>query len=234
MNEVITDDSNVIPGETETILGDVIKDPNSIALSDFVTEFGDELLDALNTANPPVYTGQARAHRQAVLDGLKRKLFPAQAQVVHAVAELLLNQGERAAIINAEMGTGKTCMSIAAAAVLHAEGFSRAMVLSPPHLVYKWRREILETVPNAKVWVLNGPDTLAKLLKLRAQIGMAADGPEFFILGRVRMRMGFHWRPSFARLRKGKKESIGVCPRCGEVIADQDGNPCSVAALEAE
>jgi hypothetical protein len=50
----------------------------------------------------------------------------------------------------------------------------------------------LPTVPGAKVWVLNGPDTLMKLLKLRAQRDVAASGPEFFILGRVRMRMGFH------------------------------------------
>ncbi|MDR2031225.1 MAG: DEAD/DEAH box helicase family protein, partial [Azoarcus sp.] len=232
MNEVITDDNIVIPGEAGIISGEA--DPNSIALTDFVTEFGDELLDALNTANPPVYTGAARAHRQAVLDGLKRKLFPAQAQVVHAVTELLINRGERAAIINAEMGTGKTCMSIAAAAVLHAEGFSRAMVLSPPHLVYKWRREILETVPDAKVWVLNGPDTLMKLIQLRKALGVPEPKQEFFVLGRVRMRMGFHWKPVFVRLRKGKKETVGVCPRCGEVITDLDGNPYPVALLEAE
>jgi superfamily II DNA or RNA helicase len=53
------------------------------------------------------------------------------------VTELLINQGERAAIINAEMGTGKTCMSIATAAALYAEGYRRTLVLSPPHLVYK-------------------------------------------------------------------------------------------------
>ena len=204
-------------------------DPRSIPLSDFVAEFGDELLDKLNTANPPVYTGVPRAHRQAALEGLKRKLFPAQAEVVHAVTELLINRNERAAVINAEMGTGKTIMAIGACMAMYAENYRRTMVLSPPHLVYKWRREILDTVPGATVWVLNGPDTLAKLLKLRAQRHVVPIGPEFFIMGRVRMRMGFHWRPAFAR--KGK---IGVCPRCGEVIADLDGNPYSIAALEAE
>lgn len=72
------------------------------------------------------------------------------------------------------------------------------MVISPPHLVYKWRREIKETVPGARVWILNGPDTLRKLLTLRAALGAAkSEQPEFFILGRVRMRMGFHWRPAF-------------------------------------
>lgn len=132
---------------SEVAQGDVL-DSNSSALSislpEFVSEFGDELLDSLNRANPPVYAGQARAHRQRVLAGLKRQLFPAQADVVHAVTELLIDRDERATFINGEMGCGKTTMGIAAAAVLNAEGYRRTLVLSPPHLVYKWRREIQE------------------------------------------------------------------------------------------
>ena len=108
----------------------------SLTLQDFVTEFGDELLDSLNRANPPVYDGVPRPSRQLVLAGLKRKLFSAQAEIVHAAAELLINQGERAAIVNGEMGTGKTTVGIALAAVLNAEGYRRTLVLSPPHLVY--------------------------------------------------------------------------------------------------
>ncbi len=129
------------------------------------------------------------------MDRLKRKPFAAQAEVVQAITALLLDRNEQAGIINAEMGIGKTMMAIAVAAVMHAAGYRRTLVVSPPHLVYKWRREILETIPDARVWVLNGPDTLLKLLKPRDQMGDAYDGrQEFFILGHVRMRMGFHWR----------------------------------------
>ncbi|HEP9292728.1 TPA: DEAD/DEAH box helicase family protein, partial [Pseudomonas aeruginosa] len=145
------------------VQGDLLEaaaSPLTLSLQDFVSEFGDELLDSLNRANPPVYTGQVRVHRQLILASLKRKLFPAQADVVHAVTELLVDRGERAAIVNGEMGCGKTTVGIATAAVLNAEGYRRTLVLSPPHLVYKWRREIQETVAGAKVWVLNGPDTL--------------------------------------------------------------------------
>lgn len=122
--------------------GDLL-DPNAspltLSLSDFVAEFGEGLLDSLNRANPPVYTGQPRPHRQQLLAGLKRTLFPAQAEVVHAVAELLIDRGERAAIVNGEMGCGKTTVGIATAAVLNAEGYRRTLVLSPPHLVYLCR-----------------------------------------------------------------------------------------------
>ncbi|MDY7815206.1 helicase-related protein [Burkholderia pseudomallei] len=207
--------------------------PLTLSLQDFVAEFGDELLDSLHRANPPVYAGQPRASRQLVLASLKRQLFPAQAEVVHAVTELLVDQGEHAAIVNGEMGCGKTTVGIATAAVLNTEGYRRTLVLSPPHLVYKWRREIQETVAGAKVWVLNGPDTLVKLIKLREQLSVPTRGHEFFVLGRVRMRMGFHWRPSFVRRRSPHGE-VGVCPQCGEVITDLDGEPIAPIALDAE
>src|SRR5690554_3554689 len=148
---------------TQGDLLDTAASPLTLSLQDFVSEFGDELLDSLNRANPPVYTGQVRVHRQLIL------------------------------------------------AALNAEGYRRTLVLSPPHLVYKWRREIQETVAGAKVWVLNGPDTLVKLLKLREQLGVPAQGQEFFVLGRVRMRMGFHWKPVFVR-RRTPHGDVGACP----------------------
>ena len=207
--------------------------PLTLSLQDFVAEFGDELLDSLNRANPPVYAGQPRANRQLVLAGLKRRLFPAQADVVHAVTELLIERNERAAVVNGEMGCGKTTVGIATAAVLHAEGYRRTLVLSPPHLVYKWRREIMDTVAGAKVWVLNGPDTLVKLMKLRDALHVPAQGQEFFVLGRVRMRMGFHWKPAFVR-RRALHGAVGTCPQCGEIITDVDGEPINPIELDAE
>ena len=219
-----------------------------IPLSDFIQDFGDGLLEAVQRQNPPIYDGQADPLRDQVMDGLIREPFTAQRDAVQAVCRLLIDQGEKAAILNCEMGTGKTMMAIAASAVLQAEGYPRSIVISPPHLVYKWRREILETIEDARVWILNGPDTLAKLLLLRESVGLPEhDGPEFFILGRVRMRMGFHWKPNFAvRMRytrmmprdgdegldedkKGfiQKQVCCACPSCGEIVTleDEDGNP---------
>lgn len=209
--------------------------PMAIGLTEFINEFGEELLDSLNRSNPPVYTGNPSVIRQQVMDGLERQPFPAQAEVVQAVAALLLDRNEQAAIINAEMGTGKTMMAIAAAAVLHNEGYRRTLVIAPPHLVYKWRREILETIPDARVWVLNGPDTLIKLLKLRDQIGEAYDGrQEFFILGRVRMRMGYHWRPACWPRRLRERQYLATCSDCGRVLEDQEGNQITAEEFHRE
>lgn len=207
--------------------------PLNINLTDFIDEFGDELLESLNRSNPPVYTGIAHELRQAVMDNLKRKPFAAQADVVQAIAALLLDRNEQAAIINAEMGTGKTMMAIAVAAVMHSAGYRRTLVISPPHLVYKWRREILETIPDARMWVLNGPDTLIKLLKLRDQLGQTYDGrQEFFILGRVRMRMGFHWRLACSKRRAAGGQRLAACPDCGQVLQDLEGNLVTVDEFE--
>lgn len=209
--------------------------PLTIGLTDFIEEFGDELLDSLNQSNPPVYGGNSNAARQLVMDNLNRRPFQAQADVVQAITALLLDRNEQAGIINAEMGTGKTMMAIAVAAVMHSAGYRRTMVISPPHLVYKWRREILETIPDARVWVLNGPDSLAKLLKLRDEIGLPYDGgQEFFILGRVRMRMGFHWRLSCWQRRAGGGRLLAGCPDCGRVLQDLEGNLITVEEFQRE
>ncbi|MGI3745877.1 MAG: SNF2-related protein [Janthinobacterium lividum] len=210
-------------------------DSLTIGLTAFIGEFGDQLLESLNHSNPPVYAGNADAARQRVMDQLQRKPFQAQAEVVQAIAALLLDRNEQAGIINAEMGTGKTMMAIAVAAVMHAAGYRRTMVISPPHLVYKWRREILETIPDARVWVLNGPDTLMKLLKLREQLDLPHDGrQEFFILGRVRMRMGFHWRLACWQRRAGGGRILAGCPDCGRVLEDQEGNLVTIEEFQRE
>lgn len=206
----------------------------SLSLNSFISEFGEELLSSLHRSNPPIYAGESRPDRRQILASLIRPPFPAQAEVVHAAAELLINRNEPAVVVNGEMGTGKTLMAIALAAILNAEGYRRTLVLSPPHLVYKWRREIRETIPGAIVWVLNGPDTLMRLLALREQLDLPPKGQEFFVMGRVRMRLGFHWRPAFSRRRVKGGPEVGTCPQCGEIVADSDGNPISVKALEEE
>lgn len=207
---------------------------NVVALSDFVANFGDGLLENVERAYPPRYQDY-NFDRDMVMQSLKRIPFEAQADVVQAISALLIDDNAPAGIINAEMGTGKTMMAIAVTAVLHAEKkANRILVLSPPHLVYKWRREILDTVDNAKVWVLNGPDTLMSLLKIRA-LAAPHNGPEYFILGRVRMRMGYHWKPSY-RVRRVRSQlndddnapvygwaNHVVCPDCNTEVKDDEG-----------
>lgn len=249
MQDMPIDSENSLPIE-----GNIVDSAptNLITLQEFIREYGCDLLAAVERDNPPVYLqGTPAVKRDAVLSGLLRKPFEAQANAVKAVAALLFNQNEKAAILNAEMGTGKTMMAICLAAIAQAEGLRNTLVISPPHLVYKWRREIQETVPKARVWVLNGPDTLGKLLKLRELLKVdPAGAPEFFIIGRVRMRLGYHWRHAFALRRfrrlvcedqtgEGNRQFAlstehPACPRCGEWVKDEDGNLITATDLQAQ
>lgn len=241
--------------DMEREFGDAVTEPDAnegevLSLRDFIGEFGSELLAAVEQNNPPVYTGAViNPKRQCILNGLARKPFPAQAEAVYALSALLFDQNEKAAVLNAEMGTGKTMMSISMAAIALQEGLKRILVISPPHLVYKWRREIQETIKGARVWVLNGPDTLMRLLKLKSLLVTQADTvPEFFIIGRVRMRLGHHWRHAcswrqFRRVDRidstededgyslrGRSNRLvrssvhPVCPRCFEWLRNDDGD----------
>jgi hypothetical protein len=91
---------------------------STIGLQDFIAEFGSALLQQVRSQNPPVYSGVQQPARNLVLDCLKRKPFEAQRDAVHALAQLLLDHDAPAAVLNAEMGTGKTMMAICVAASL--------------------------------------------------------------------------------------------------------------------
>lgn len=222
-----------------------------ITLTDFIQQFGSGLMQAVQTQNPPIFDGTPSQTRELLMDKMLRSPFDAQRDVIQSVSHLLIDRGLGSSVINGEMGTGKTLMSIVAAAILDAEGLKRTLVISPPHLVYKWRREIMDTVPDAIVWVLNGPDTLAKLLSIRDALGKPeSQGPEFFVIGRVRMRMGFNWKSSIVsrkrhisspvNLTNPESKSIfhthelAACPDCGTVQCDEDGNSIVFAAFPQE
>jgi superfamily II DNA or RNA helicase len=223
-------------------------EPNVIALTQFLEEFSAGLMDSVSRLYPPVYDGNANADWDRIMDTFKRQPFDAQRERIQAVCKHLIEQNAEAAVLNGEMGCGKTMLGIAAAAVLFSEGYHRTLVISPPHLVYKWRREILETLDDAKVWVLNGPDTLRQLLNIRANRTASPTVPEFYIIGRVRMRMGFDWRPAILPRKCHERIIIpetetkpmrtfvitheyAACPDCGSFIVDEGGERISVAVF---
>jgi hypothetical protein len=91
---------------------------------------------------------------------LLRKPLPAQALTISGLAKAL--NTARSVRIVGECGTGKTLMSMGVAHA-HANGATyTAIAMCPPHLVLKWAREVLITVPRARAFVIydmrNGGD----------------------------------------------------------------------------
>jgi superfamily II DNA or RNA helicase len=128
------------------------------------------------------------------LKQLLRRPFPAQAIAIMGVAKRW--EDWKTAAIVAECGTGKTLMSLAAIHV-HADGKPyTAIAMVPPHLVNKWAREALQTVPGLRVFMIddlrNGgdPQTPHGVNEVKLQ-------------GARIVRKGLHTTLTDMRLRKG-------------------------------
>ncbi len=138
-------------------------------------------------------------------------------------------RAHRGTIVVGEMGTGKTFIGAAAAA--HAAGFRRILVLCPPHLTRKWKREVEETVPQARAAIVT---SITDLERLRLSVGPA---PLFAVMSRERAKLSYRWSPaviqrwSAAGGRLVRDEQTGgpfqvpCCPCCHAQVVDKDGVP---------
>ena len=126
------------------------------------------------------------------------------------------------------MGTGKTFIATAAA---HMAGFGRVLVLCPPHLTRKWKREVEETVPHARAAIVS---SITDLERLRLHQG---SDPLFAVMSRERAKLSYRWSPAvvqrWARARgrlvrdeeTGDPFTIPCCPSCNLQVVDKDGVP---------
>lgn len=87
------------------------------------------------------------------LDTLLRQPFPAQNIAIMSVAKRW--QQARTALIVAECGTGKTLISLSAIHVHSGGKPYTALAMVPPHLVEKWAREAILTIPGIRVFLID-------------------------------------------------------------------------------
>ena len=111
---------------------------------------------------PPLYRPSENG---GTLPRLLRKPLGAQADAIRGAALSL--EANRGTTVVGEMGTGKTFIAAAAA---HMAGFKRVLVLCPPHLVPKWKREVEMTVPGvgARAVIVK---SITDLERLRLSVG---------------------------------------------------------------
>lgn len=193
-----------------------------LTLNEFINNFRSPLLEAVKAQCTPLFSETINPRDAEILAKLSRAPYPGQARIIHAMKALLIDCNQPAGIINADMGTGKTLMSIGVSALCEAYGHRRTLVICPPHLVYKWKREIMMTRPDAQVMILNGNTSLQRLITLRDHAHTyGTDRPVYFIIGRVRLRLGHYWRRAFAL---NWRDEV-CCPRCGEVQMSRFDTP---------
>ncbi len=192
-------------------------------LADFIDRYREAIARRVVESYPPLYRPPENGHRLPVL---LRSPLGAQADAIRGAALSL--RTNRGTTIVGEMGTGKTFIAASAA---HMAGFRRSLILCPPHMVRKWKREIEDTVPGAHAAIVT---SITDLERLRT---IGGDGPLFAVMSRERAKLSFRWQPavverwaaSRGRLFRddatGEPFRVPCCPDCHAMVLDRDGVP---------
>ena len=198
-------------------------------LSEFVDTYRDAIAARVVESYPPLYRPSTNGHR---LPQLLRSPIGAQTDAVRGTALSL--RARRGTTVVGEMGTGKTFIAAAAA---HMAGFRRVLVVGPPHLMRKWKREVEQTVPNARAAIVR---SISDLEALRMSHG---PGPLFAVMSRERAKLSYRWKPATVerwaapagRLLRdeetGEPIRVHCCPACYSPIVDGEGVPLTDAQL---
>ncbi|MEC9492048.1 DEAD/DEAH box helicase [Flexistipes sp.] len=190
------------------------KEDDNLTLTDFLNEFGDTLKEKAVSKLKPVYNpaqiGEWEKQENSKLNKLIRKPFNSQRHAILALAKGFYKEKKKSLILTAEMGTGKTIMSVCVA-YLNPRQNKRTLVVCPPHLARKWVREIKETIPGAKV------KTLDKVSDVDTD---KPQGMEFWVLKNTKAKL--HYKEK--SLVKWDEETLRAkkCPDCGVLLASEN------------
>ncbi len=194
-------------------------------LSGFIDTFKEAIARRVVESYPPLYRPSGSGHQ---LPKLLRTPRGGQEDAIKGTALSL--QAHRGTTVVGEMGTGKTFIGAAAA---YMAGFRRCLILCPPHLTRKWKREVEDTVPQARAAIVT---SITDLERLRLSVDPA---PLFAIMSRERAKLSYRWQPAViqrwaaagGRLvrdeQTGEPFQVPCCPRCYAQVVDRDGVPLS-------
>ena len=192
-------------------------------LGQFIDTFKEAIARRVVESYPPLYRPSENG---GALPRLLRTPLGAQADAIRGAALSL--KAHRGTTVVGEMGTGKTFIGAAAA---YMAGFQRILVICPPHLVPKWKREVEQTVPGVRAAVV---ESITDLERLRFSIG---SGPLFAVMSREKAKLSYRWKAAVierwatSRGRLIREEETGepfrvpCCPTCTAQVVDKDGVP---------
>ena len=169
--------------------------PSTIA--DYLGCFSQELGDRILQIYPALQAPQDPVSER--FKTLLRSPFAAQRLAVMGIVKRW--NGAKAAAVIAECGTGKTLMALSAIHVRSAGQPYSTLVMAPPNIVGKWSREVLITIPGARVFIIDG-------LRTPGPSGANPHGVNEvrYRNGRI-MREGLHTTLTDLRLRKNSKSA---------------------------
>ena len=163
---------------------------------------------------------------------LKREPYPAQAKVITGGVAAMRRQ--KALLLVAEAGSGKTLQS---AAMVHCHAAGRpynALVMCPGQLTRKWKRELEETLPGVNVRIIDKCSDLIPIWELRTHGGFR-KGQYWFIIGRDSAKLGSAKRAAYVL--KYVSKGMGRkphCPACGAAVMTRTKEGDMLAFAEPE
>jgi superfamily II DNA or RNA helicase len=160
---------------------------------DYMRAHAVELGERILTTHPALH--QVEDPPSPRLGELLRQPFPAQTLAIMGIVKRW--EQARTAKVIAECGTGKTLISLGAMHT-HAEGRRfTALAMVPPHIVAKWAREALHTLPRIRVFLVDdlrngGADNLAHgINEVKLRMGSIVRDGLRTTLTDLRLRRGY-------------------------------------------
>ncbi|MBK9121536.1 MAG: hypothetical protein IPM16_00245 [Chloroflexi bacterium] len=259
------------PTTTLTLLGadgTTVEMEGDEALLGFITANKRALADYLNARFQPMYrfdldaipsAGQRFSHwlDSIRLNG-KHRLYAAQKHVVAAITRGL--QDRDSILLVGQMGVGKTAIGGSAAVAIASQiatAFQTSvrpehvvLIVAPPHLIEKWKREVLSVAPNAAIERLDRHEDVRRFMQ-RAET-LPAHVPKIGLIKRDLTKLGCAWEPAvvwrteasplwhhrqptpdgYEPHERIRRVRVPTCPHCGQTVM-QEKKGVSAAASEA-
>ncbi len=185
-------------------------------LQDFIQKFRHAVIESVAQDSNPLYRpGADRKEAYELINQIPRRPIACQIDAIGGIVKALKSRAS--AILVGEMGLGKTYISIAASSAL---GYRKTLVVCPPHLTNKWKREIRLTLPTAHVEIAEKIGDIERVFKQKGS-------PLFLIISREKAKLGYYWRGHARQLRDGTL----ICPRCRDPLLDRDDVPLTEETL---
>ena len=166
-------------------------------------------------SNPLYRPGADRKEAYQLIKHIPRRPIACQIDAIGGIVKALKSRGS--VVLVGEMGLGKTYISIAASSAL---AYQKTLVVCPPHLVGKWRREVKQTIPSAQVDIVEKIGDIERSLRQKQR-------PLFLILSREKAKLGYYWNGQARKLKDGTL----ICPKCRTLLLDRDDVPLTEEAL---
>jgi len=255
------------PTTTLTLLGadgTTVEMEGDEALLGFITSNKRALASYLNAKFQPMYrfdmNGIGRWLDSIRLKG-KYALYTAQKHVIAAVTRGL--QDRDSILLIGQMGVGKTALGGAASIAIAShiatafQGEMRSdqvtLIVAPPHLIDKWKRELVSIAPKAVIERLDRHEQVKLFMRKAETIG--ATVPKIGLIKRDLTKLGCPWEPSvvwrneavalwrfgatvpdgYLPQQRIRRERVPKCPHCGSVVMQEKKGvsaPASQAWLE--